>query len=197
MGDLQNNKPDLKKAKQLNIWAWVVTAVVLLLVGMMRRVKIPLPEGMDFSFLPPFHSSMNALAAIALIVALIFIKKKDMKNHQKAINVAMVFSVLFLLSYVIYHFTSQEVVFGDANKDGILDAAEAAAVGSMRTVYLAILIPHVILAAVVFPFILFTYIRAYTGQYEAHRKMAKYVFPIWLFVAVSGPICYWLLRPYY
>ncbi len=188
---------DLEKAKKLNRVAWVVTVVVLALIGMMRRVKIDLPEGMDLSFLPPFHSTMNALCAVALIAALVFIKKKDMKNHQRAINVAMLFSVLFLLSYVAYHFTSPEVIYGDVNGDGLLDDAESVAVGNMRIVYLVLLISHIITAGIILPFILFTYIRAYTGQYERHRKMAKFVFPLWLFVAVSGPICYLMLKPYY
>jgi putative membrane protein len=188
---------NLDLAKVLSRWAWVVTAVVLLLVGMMRRVKIPLPEGMDFSFLPPFHATLNALAAVTLMVAFYFIKQKNVEAHKRAIYVAVGLSVLFLLSYVAYHFTTPETLFGDADKDGILSAAELAAVGSQRTVYLVILLSHIVLAAVSFPFILFTFIRAYTGQIDRHKKMARWVFPIWLYVTITGPIAYWMLMPYY
>ncbi len=190
---------DLAKAKTLNRVAWVLTGVVLLLVGLMRRpqFKIQLPEGVDLGFLPPFHSLMNALTAVALIMALVYIKKKDVKKHQRAVYVALGFSTLFLLSYVAYHFTSSEVIYGDINGDKELDAAELAEVGIMRTIYLMLLLLHIISAAVIFPFILFTFIRAYTGQIEAHRKMAKWVFPVWLFVAISGPVCYLMLMPYY
>lgn len=188
---------NLKLEKQLNKVAWVLTAVVLLLVGMMRRVKIPLPDGWDLSFLAPFHASVNAGTAVVLIVALYFIKQKNIEAHKKAIYVAFGLSVLFLLSYVGYHFTTPETLFGDSNGDGIVDAAELAAVGGTRTAYLVLLGSHIVLAAVIFPFILFTFIRAYTGQFERHRKIAKWVWPIWFYVAVTGPIVYYMLRPFY
>jgi len=188
---------NLLLAKKLNRAAWIITAVVLLLVGLMRRVKISLPEGWDFGFLPPFHASVNALTAIVLVLAFYFIKQKNIEAHRKAIYVAMGLSILFLLSYVAYHFTSPEIKFGDTNLDGWVDAAEAAAVGSSRTFYLILLITHITLAGLILPFILFTFIRAYTGQIERHRKMAKWVFPLWLYVAITGPICYYMLMPYY
>ena len=134
---------NVQLAKKLNVAAWVITAVVLLLVGLMRRVKIELPAGWDFSFLPPFHASLNALTALVLLVAFYFIKQKNIEAHRKAIYLAMGLSVLFLLSYVAYHFTSPEIKFGDSNLDGLVDAAEAAAVGSTRTFYLILLITHI------------------------------------------------------
>ena len=188
---------NLQLAKKMNIAAWIVSAVVLALVMLMRRVKIPLPEGFDFSFLPPFHATLNALTAVVLIVALYFIKQKNIEAHRKSIFLAMGLSVLFLLSYVLYHFTTPETIFGDLNGDGVLDAAELAQVGSARTYYLVLLASHILLAALSLPFILFTFIRAYTNQIDRHRKMAKWVFPIWLYVAITGPICYYLLMPYY
>ena len=183
--------------KKLNVAAWIITGVVLLLVGLMRRVKIPLPEGWDFSFLPPFHASVNALTAVVLIAALYFIKQKNVEAHKKAVYVAIGLSVLFLLSYVAYHFTTPETIFGDANRDGTVDAEELLTIGSTRTIYLILLISHIVLAGLILPFILFTFIRAYTGQFEKHRKMAKWVWPIWFYVAITGPICYYMLMPYY
>lgn len=191
------NTPNLALAKKLNVVAWIVTVVVLLLVGMMRRVKLPLPEGWDFSFLPPLHAGLNALAAIFLIVAFLQIKNKKVEAHRKAIYGAVVCSILFLLSYVAYHFTTPETLFGDLNKDGIVDAAELIEAGTSRTIYLFILFSHIVLAAVSFPFILFTFIRGYTNQFEKHRKMAKYVWPVWLYVAITGPVVYLMLMPYY
>ncbi|MBV6655499.1 MAG: DUF420 domain-containing protein, partial [Mameliella sp.] len=132
-----------------------------------------------------------------LVVALIFIKRKQVAAHQKTMMVALGLSVLFLLSYVAYHFTTPETIFGDLDHDGVLSASELAEVGSSRTVYLVILITHIVLAAVSLPFILFTFIRAYTGQVDRHRKMARWVWPIWFYVAVTGPIAYLLLMPYY
>ncbi len=174
-------QPDLQLEKKLNILAYVVSAVVLLLVGLMRRVKIDL--GIDFHFLPPIHASLNALTALILLVALYYIKNKEVEKHRKAIYAAMVCSGLFLLSYVLYHFTTPETRFGGE--------------GLIRTFYFILLLTHVVLAAVILPFILLTFNRAFTSQFERHKKMARWVFPLWLYVAITGPICYLMLKPYY
>lgn len=188
---------NLRLAKRLNSAAWILTGIVLLLVGMMRRVKIPLPDGWDLSFLPPFHATVNALTAVVLLAAFYFIRRKNIRAHRRSIYLALGLSVLFLLSYVAYHFTTPETLYGDLNRDGSLSAEELAAVGSTRSWYLALLLSHIVLAALIFPFILFTFIRAYTGQYERHRRMARWVFPVWLYVAVTGPVAYYMLMPYY
>ena len=174
---------NIQLAKRLNALAWVVTAIVLILVGLMRRVKIPLPEGWDFSFLPPFHATLNALTAVVLMAAFYFIKQKNVIMHRRMIYAAMTLSALFLLSYVTYHFTTEETSF--------------AGTGTIRYVYYFILITHISLAGLILPFILFTFIKAYTNQIEQHRKMARWVFPLWLYVAITGPVCYLMLMPYY
>lgn len=188
---------NIQLQKRLNVGAWIVTGAVLVLVGMMRQVKITLPEGWDLSFLAPFHATLNALTAIVLIIAFYYIKQKNIIMHRRMIYVAMALSVLFLLSYVAYHFTMPETLFGDANHDGVVSMEEKAAVGSIRMLYLLLLLSHIFLAALILPFILFTFIRAYTNQYERHRRMARWVFPVWLYVAITGPICYIMLMPYY
>lgn len=173
--------PDTELEKRLNVVAYVVSVVVLLLVILMRRVKIQ--TDIDFSFLPPVHASLNALCAVILLFAFYFIKNKQVEHHRRAIYAAMVCSALFLISYVLYHFTTPETRYGGE--------------GVMRVVYFFTLITHVVLAAVILPFILLTFTRAYTNQFERHKKMARWVFPLWLYVAVSGPVCYLMLRPYY
>jgi putative membrane protein len=184
-------------AARLRRLAWIITGLVLALVVVMRKVRIPLPDGVDLSFLPPAHAAINASAAVVLIAALWAVKCGNIVWHRRLILVAMGLSVLFLLSYVAYHFTTHEIKFGDANHDGIVDAAEKAAVGSLRTGYLILLLTHIVLAAVSLPFILFTFIAGWTNQFARHRRLARWVFPIWLYVAVTGPLCYWMLRPYY
>lgn len=188
---------NLSLEKRLNIAAWVITGAVLLLVGLMRRIKIPLPEGVDVDFLPPFHATMNAFTAIVLLLAYYFILEKRVEAHRKAIYTAVVLSVLFLLSYVAYHFTTPETIYGDIDKDGVLSELERTAAGKGRTIYLVVLISHITLAGLSLPFILFTFIRAYTNQFDRHRKMARWVWPVWLYVAITGPVCYFMLLPYY
>lgn len=171
----------IRLEKRLNMAAYIVSAVVLLLVGLMRRVKIDL--GVDFSFLPPVHAALNALTAVLLAAAFWHIKNKRVEAHKRFIYAAMACSALFLLCYVLYHFTTPETRFGGE--------------GTIRAIYFFFLITHVVLAAVILPFIFFTFNRAFTGQFERHRKMARWVFPLWFYVALTGPICYLMLKPYY
>jgi putative membrane protein len=183
--------------KKLTILVWIITAAVLFLVGLMRQVKIELPPGISLHFLPPVHAILNSIAAFSLIMAIIAIKNKLVINHQRWIFLAMTCSFLFLLSYVAYHFTNIETLFGDTDKNGILSVEEIEAVGKMRIVYLSILISHIVLAALSLPFILLTFVYGFTNQFNKHRKLAKKVFPVWLYVAVTGPVVYLLLKPYY
>ena len=170
-------------SRKLGIAAWVLTAVVLGLVGLMRTVRIPLPEGMSFAFLPPVHAVLNSLVAVALLVAIVAIKQGKVRLHRGAIFAAMALSIGFLLCYVAYHFTTEETRYGGT--------------GAMKGVYLFLLITHIVLAGISLPFILFTFISGWTNRFAAHRRLAKWVFPMWLYVAVTGPICYLMLKPYY
>ncbi len=173
----------LRLAATLKRIAWVISILVLGLVGLMRRIKFELPEGMSLSFLPQVHAILNSIVVVLLIVALVAIKRRNVDIHKKAIGAAMICSIAFLCCYVAYHITSQETTFGGQ--------------GFVRIVYYFLLITHIISAAVSFPFILFTWIYGFTNQFQRHREFAKWVFPVWLYVAVTGPVCYLMLRPYY
>ena len=173
--------PDIKKAQKLNRYAVAVSIIVLLLVGMMRRVK--LEAGIDFSFIPPINAAINSIVFILLLFAYYYIRKRKSELHRKLINLALLLSVIFLALYVVYHLTSHETLY--------------CRMDWTRTVYFVFLVSHIILAAVVLPFVLFTYIRAYTSQFERHKRLARWVFPVWLYVAISGPVCYLMLSPCY
>lgn len=167
-------------AKKLNKIAVVVSVAVIGLVVAMR--KIPRMDlGIDFSFLPAVYSITNALAAVCLLFGLYYIRQKRVTEHKRMVTTALTLSFLFLLMYVVYHITTPEIKYCGE--------------GSIKVVYFILLISHVVLAAVSFPFILFTYIRGFTSQVEKHRKMARWVYWIWLYVAISGPIVYLMLRP--
>ena len=180
-GEYLKRPANLKLATLLKRVIWVLTAVVLILVGMMRRYKFDV--GVDLSFLPPVHAVLNTIVALSLVMAVWQIKRKNVQAHQCWIGVAMLSSVLFLLCYVAYHFTTVETKFGGA--------------GAIRGVYYFFLITHIVLAGVSLPFILYTWMFGFTDQFQKHKKMARWVFPVWLYVALTGPICYLLLRPYY
>lgn len=167
--------------KKLNIWASVVSAAVILLVVLMRSVKIDL--GLDLGFLPPVHALLNTCTAIALLVSLQSIKSGNVERHRIFNFIALGLSALFLLCYVAYHFTTPETKYGGE--------------GIVKVVYLILLLTHILSAAVIFPFILFTLIRALTNQFDRHKKMARWVYWVWLYVAITGPLCYLMLKPYY
>jgi len=177
--------PKEELSKKLGIVAWVLTAVVLTLVGVMGRpeLHIQLPAGWSFSFLPPVHALLNGLVAVCLIGALIAVKQGRIARHRGFMMVAMVLSIAFLLCYVAYHFTTPETKFGGH--------------GWQKGVYLFLLITHISSAGISLPFILFTFIAGWTNRFAAHRRLARWVFPLWLYVAVTGPICWLMLRPYY
>ena len=181
--------------RPLKIGVYAVSAVVLILVFVMREVKLPVDW--DVSFLPAVNATLNALTAVALLFSLYYVKQRDYLKHRNANAVALGLSVLFLLCYVAYHFTTQEVQFGDANFDGTLSDEERAAVAGVRPWYLVILITHITLAGILLPFILLTTVRALIGKWTLHRNLARYVWPLWLYVAITGPVVYLLLRPYY
>jgi putative membrane protein len=178
---VQERRPEL--AKKLNKWAWAITVFITVAVVGMQKIVIPLPEGVSFLWLPPVYSTLNALAGVCLLFSLYFIKQGDIVNHKKANVLALLLSVLFILGYVAYHMTTASTKFGGE--------------GAARTFYLILLATHVILAAISLPLILFTFIKSYTGLIVEHKKMARWVYPIWLYVCLTGPICYLMLRPYY
>ncbi|MBU63134.1 MAG: hypothetical protein CMI26_11605 [Opitutae bacterium] len=189
--------PRKSLAKKLTVAVWVISGAVLFLVGLMRQVKFNLPEGTNLDFLPPLHALLNSGAAFALLMAIFSIKGGKVQSHKRWIYMAMSCSLIFLLCYVAYHFTTAETIYGDLDDDGFLNDAEREEAGGMRLFYLSILLSHIVLAAISLPFILLTFVYGFTNQFEKHRKMAKKVFPVWLYVAITGPVVYLLLKPYY
>jgi putative membrane protein len=171
--------------KKLDRLAWLVTGVVLVAVVGLRYIPPVDLQNLPFDIhlLPALHAILNTLTAIALGTAIYFVKQKNISMHRNMIFAAMVFSALFLLSYVTYHFLTPPTSFGGQ--------------GIIKIVYLILLITHILAAAVILPFILFTFIRGYLMDVEAHKRIAKWTFPIWMYVAITGPICYLMLQPYY
>ena len=174
-------KPDLALAKKLNIWAYIISVIILVTVIMMRKIHISLP--FETSGLPAIYSVMNLVTAVILIYALIKIKAKQVILHRNAIFLALGTSAIFLIMYVLYHVTNEPVKYCGE--------------GAKRYLYFVLLISHILAAAVIFPFTLFTFVRGISFQVEKHRKMARWVFPIWLYVTISGPITYLMLLPCY
>jgi putative membrane protein len=175
-------------------WIIVLSIVIPVAVALLFKIKI---EGFDTTFLPPIYAFTNGLTAVLLIMALLAVKRKNIDLHQKLIKICLGLSVLFLVLYVARHITASDTVYGDLDKNGIRSEEELKAVGSTLYMYLFFLITHIALSVVVIPFVLFTYMRGALNQVEKHRKLAKITFPIWLYVAVTGVIVYYMIAPYY
>lgn len=154
-------------------------------------------EGGWIEFLPHLNGMMNSATTLALIAGIIFIKQNKIKYHKTAMLIAFMLGALFLISYVIYHSSAESTVFGDINGNGILEESEADSIGSTRSVYLVILITHIVLAAVVVPFVLLALYYALTDNIKKHKKIVRFAFPIWLYVSVTGVIVYLMISQYY
>lgn len=174
--------PNPTLGKKLDRIAYILSAIVLLAVVMMRS-PYKIEVGFDTGFLPPLNAILNTLCALSLMMAVFFIKRKNITIHKRMIYAAMVFSALFLVGYVVYHFTTVETKYcGEGIKRGI---------------YFFILISHIVLAGLSLPFILLTFIRGYTWQVDKHKRLARWVYPVWLYVAITGPLVYIMLAPCY
>ena len=182
------NKTNLRK------WIIAISIVIPIAVAALFGIKI---EGVDFSFLPPIYATINGITAALLVLALIFIKRGKIQLHQKTIQTALSLSVLFLLCYVAYHMTSDSTLYGDLDHNGNLSAKELELVGPTRIAYVILLISHIFLSVAVIPVVLFTYLHAWEGNYQKHKKWARFAFPIWLYVAVTGVIVFFMISPYY
>ena len=167
-------------SKKYNIWIIILSIAIPVVVAVLFRVKIDVQLPV---FLPPIYATLNAFTAVLLVVAFWAIKNKKIALHEKLMKTAIIFSALFLVLYVAYHMTSDSTKFGGE--------------GTFKTVYFVILITHILLSVAVIPFVLITYVRAITNQVELHKKIARFTFPLWLYVAVTGVIVYVMISPYY
>jgi len=185
-----------KKAKQLiGIFSVIVFAAVTILGKYNLAGKVELP--FDKHIFALANAIINGTVSLALLAGLVLIKQGLQQQHKKVMLFAMALSVLFLLSYICHHLFAGEAIYGDTDAVKGLSDAERAAVGGMRTVYLIILTTHIPLAGLALPFILFAAYRALTGDYEKHKKLARIIWPIWFYVAVTGVIIYFMISPYY
>jgi putative membrane protein len=176
-----------------------VSIFVFLVVVLLNRKVLPPPAHLpSFTyFLPKLNAILNGTCSVLLVLSLIFIRRGNVTMHKRINITAFCLSSLFLVSYIGFHYMAPETIFGDLNGDGVLDAMEKSAIGGVRTVYLIILISHIILAAAVLPLILLSFYRGLQMQVEKHRKLVRWTFPIWLYVTVTGVVVYILISPYY
>jgi putative membrane protein len=187
------HKNDKRAYWVIGIFSVIVFAVVVTL----SRFKLNVHPSFDVHIFAKIDAITNSLVAVLLIAGLWAVRQGNYRLHRNIMVGAMLLSIIFLVSYIAHHLLAGEAKFGDVDHDGIVSSAEKLRIGGLRTLYLLLLATHIILAAFVLPFILFTAYRGLTAEFAAHKKLARYTWPIWLYVAVTGPIVYLLISPYY
>jgi putative membrane protein len=134
----------------------------------------------QYAFLPALNALLNGLSAIALLIGFTFIRSRNIKAHRAAMITAFGFSTLFLVSYVMHHALHGDVRYPTH--------------AALRSVYLPLLASHIVLATVALPMILATFFFSLSGRIPQHRKIARWTFPLWLYVSVTGVVTYVMLR---
>jgi putative membrane protein len=191
-------QPAIKKNdKQAKLLILVFSFVIFAAISFLTQVKINVNLGFNVHVFAFANAIINSIIAILLVAALIAVKNGFYLLHKRIMITALILSIIFLISYIAHHLLAGEAYFGDINHDGKLSAEEIAAVGNTRIAYLILLAMHILLAAIILPFILFTAYRGLISEFPKHIKLARITWPLWFFVAVSGPVIYWMIHPYY
>ena len=186
-----------KNDKQAKLLIGIFSVVVLVAVTFLSKFTLVVELPFDKHIFALANALLNATVAVLLIAALVAVKQQKYAVHKNIMLIALLLSVLFLVSYIAHHLFAGETKFGDTDHDGLVSAAEIVVVGNTRSFYFILLATHIILAATSLPFILFTAYRGLTGEFENHKKIARRIWPIWFYVAVTGPLVYMMIKPYY
>lgn len=175
------------------------TVIICIAVVVLQQKIIPHPETFpSFIYrLPALNAFLNGTCSVLLIFSLLAIKMKKVNIHKKLNLTAFALSALFLVSYVTAHYFIPDTKYGDIDHDGIMSAAEGAAVSGIKPVYLIILLTHIFLAVVVLPMVLLSFYYGLTNQITKHKKLTRFSYPIWLYVTVTGVVVYLMISPYY
>jgi putative membrane protein len=161
----------------------IFSVVVFVIVTILGKVEYKANLGFDVHIFAKLNVVINSMVSVLLVAAFVAVKNNRYVVHKRLMLTALILSVFFLLFYIAHHLFAGETKFGGT--------------GTIRLIYFIVLATHIILAGMILPFILFTAYRALTGEYEKHKKLARYTWPLWLYVAVTGPIVYFFISPYY
>ncbi|GHA73221.1 DUF420 domain-containing protein [Pontibacter akesuensis] len=158
----------------------VAIPVVVAVLFFMPKANNP---GVDVSYLPTLHAILNSLTAVALVIGYYNVKRGNVMVHRGAMLAAFSLSAIFLVSYVTYHFLGQRTIYGGE--------------GVLKYIYYFVLLTHIVLAVVIVPLVLLSVYYGISSQLARHRRISRWTFPIWLYVAVTGVLVYLMISPYY
>lgn len=188
----------IKKNDTVAYWLIIIFSIVVFAaVSVLGKVSLDIDLGFDTHLFAEANAMINSVVTALLIAGVNAAKQGRYVMHKRIMYMAMILSVLFLLSYICHHLFNGETLYGDTDHNGIVSADEKVSAGTLRIIYLIILATHIPLAGLVLPFILFTAYRALTGEWDKHKRLAKIVWPFWLYVSITGVLVYLLISPYY
>jgi putative membrane protein len=162
---------------------YILSFVVFAAVVLLKKIQLDISVGFDIHIFAKINAVINSAVSILLFLGLVSVKNGKYLLHKRMMGSAILLSTLFLVSYICHHLLAGDTPYGGE--------------GFIRYVYFFILITHIILAAVILPFILFTSYRALVAEWPTHRKLAKLTWPIWFYVSVTGVLVYLMISPYY
>jgi putative membrane protein len=172
-----------KNDKTARWFILTVSFVVFAAVVLLSRVKLEVDLGFDKHIFAKINAVLNSIVSILLVAGLIAVKARKYLLHKRLMSAAIILSCLFLVSYICHHLFTGETKFGGT--------------ATLRYFYFFILSTHIVLAAIILPFVLFTAYRGLTAEFATHRKLSKITWPIWLYVSTTGVLVYALISPYY
>lgn len=185
--------------KAVKLTTYGTTIAICAVVTILNQKWIPHPDvfpGFIYK-LPALNALLNGSCSVLLIFSLLAIKRRNIQLHKKLNLSAFVLSSLFLVSYVTAHYFIPDTKYGDVDHDGLMSAAESAAVSGIKPVYLVILLTHIFFAIAVLPMVLLSFYYGLTDQREKHKKLTRFSYPIWLYVTITGVVVYIMISPYY
>lgn len=187
-----------KSGRNYNITIILLSVLIPLIVSILlfNTEKLSTTSGW-IRLLPHFNALINSITALVLTIGFLLVRKGHTEQHKMAMTSAFILGTLFLISYLIYHSTTDSTVFGDINHNGALDPEEAGLLKNKRIIYLILLLSHILCAIVVVPFVLFAFYFALKNKFIQHKKIVRFTLPLWLYVSISGVIVYLMISPYY
>lgn len=186
-----------KNDRKARIFIYTVSVIVFAAVVVLSRVRLNVSLPFNVHVFASINAVINSMVALLLLAGLITARQRKLELHKKIMLAAILLSVFFLVSYIAHHLLAGDTRYGDLNHDGLLSDEEVSAAGQMRLFYYLLLFTHIPLAGIILPFILFTAYRALIGEYDKHKKLTRFTWPVWFYVALSGVIVYLMISPYY
>ena len=171
--------------------------IVFVAVTALERVTLDVQLGFDPHIFALANAIINSVVSLLLLAGLYTAKTRQITAHRNIMLTAIGLSVVFLITYILHHLFAGSTWYGDIDHNGKVDDFEKTEAGMMRYVYFFLLGTHILLAGISLPFILFTAYRALIGEYSLHRKIARITWPMWFYVAITGPLVYLMISAYY